>query len=82
MRPRILSGSRVTVGPIPYNEMPTEGDIVLVKVRGRVLLHLVKSVRGTAKKGEVLIGNNHGGINGWAGRDAIYGRVIAIEPPK
>lgn len=37
------------------------GDIVFCKVKGRYYTHLVKA------KGDrgVLIGNNHGRINGW-----------------
>lgn len=47
----------------------TVGDVVLVRVHGRVYLHLIKATDG----GRFLIGNNRGGINGWVGPDAIYG---------
>lgn len=52
------------------------GDIVLVKVKGRVYLHLVKAINN----GRYLIGNNRGGINGWVGANAIYGIATQVEP--
>jgi hypothetical protein len=51
------------------------GDIVLVRVNGRVYLHLIKAVGG----GRFLIGNNKGGVNGWVGPNAIYGVATAVE---
>ena len=45
-------------------------DIVLCKVKGNHYLHLVKAVG----KKRVLIGNNHGHINGWTKN--IYGKVV------
>lgn len=52
------------------------GDIVLVRVRGRVYLHLIKAI---ANK-RFLIGNNRGGTNGWVRSNAIYGVATRIEP--
>jgi hypothetical protein len=49
---------------------------VLVRGRGRVYLHLIKAVDGR----RFLIGNNHGGINGWIGPHTIYyGIATRIE---
>lgn len=49
-----------------------KGDIVYCKVRGRAMTHKVLAV---ADDGKVLIGNNHGHVNGWT-RD-----IIAIATP-
>jgi hypothetical protein len=51
------------------------GDIVLVRVRGRVVLHLIRAIDGQ----RCLIGNDHGHINGLAGPAAVYGIATAIE---
>ena len=51
------------------------GDIVLVRVHRTDYLHLVKAV----DRGRFLIGNNRGGVNGWVGRQALYGRAIQID---
>jgi hypothetical protein len=50
------------------------GEIVLVRCRGHECLHLVKARRGD----QFLIGNNRGGINGWVGRQAIFGVAIQV----
>lgn len=52
------------------------GDLVLVKVKGRVYLHLIKA----KAKGRFLIGNNRGGTNGWVGKNSIFGIATQIEP--
>jgi hypothetical protein len=52
-------------------------DIVLVKVKGTVYLHLIKAVQDRRYQ----IGNNRGGINGWVGRDAIYGLAVSVAGP-
>jgi hypothetical protein len=70
MKGRVESGQAVTIDPA---REPGEGDVVLVKVKGRVFLHLVKKVLS----GPLFqIGNNKGGVNGWVGRDAIYGVMV------
>jgi hypothetical protein len=58
-RPKVRDWARVTVSPCRPEELRV-GDIVLVSVRGRVYLHLIKTIDGR----RFLIGNNHGGING------------------
>jgi hypothetical protein len=72
MRPRVCGGARVTVAPCGTAQLRT-GD--LVRVRGRVYLHLIKAIDGK----RFLIGNNHGGINGWVGPQCIYGIATRIE---
>ena len=75
MRPRIESGATVVVRPLLPDE-PSVGDAVLVKVRGNVYLHIVQAIKGKAEKIQYLIGNNHGGLNGWASRSSVYGKVV------
>jgi len=75
MKGKVESGSKVTVEPIPLDEIEI-GDIVLCKVKGRQYLHLVKA----KDKGRFLIGNNRGYTNGWT--SAIYGKATKIEKPK
>jgi hypothetical protein len=67
MTPRIKSGETVTL--IPIDGPLAKGNVVLVKVRGRVYLHRVLA----CDNDRVLIGNNHGGINGWVTKDSVYG---------
>jgi len=74
MRPKVLDGAHVTVAPCRPENLKT-GDIVLVKVRRQVYLHLIKAIEGE----RFLIGNNHGRINGWVGTHAIYGIAIKID---
>ena len=62
----------VTVEPLGQRA-PEVGDIVLVRRRGHEYLHLVKAHQGD----QFLIGNNRLGINGWVGRQAIFG--VAVE---
>lgn len=74
MRGRIESGQLVTVEPI--GDKPAEkGEAVLCEVAGSQYLHLVKAVQGD----RFLIGNNHGGVNGWTHKRRVYGRVVKIE---
>lgn len=75
MSPRIESGQLCTVEPaLPENLRP--GDIVLCRVHGTEYLHFVKAVQG----GRFQIGNNRGHINGWVGPNAIFGRLLRVEP--
>ena len=78
MRPLVESGATVTLAPYGEEQEPAVNDIVLVKVRGSVYLHLVKAVRGRAEARQYQIGNNQGGINGWVSLRAIYGRAVEI----
>jgi hypothetical protein len=79
MRPLVESGATVTLAPCADGQDPAVDDIVLVKVRGVIYLHLIKAVRGRAEDRQYQIGNNRGGINGWVSRRAIYGKAIQVE---
>lgn len=74
MTGRVNDRDHVTVAPYGAAE-PAVGDVVLVRCSGREYLHLVKARHGD----RYLIGNNRGGINGWVGRRAIFGRAVHIE---
>ncbi len=75
MRGRIESGQLVTLDP---SREPEVADAVLCRCKGNVYVHLVKAIQGHGDARRFLIGNNRGGINGWVGRAAIYGVVIAV----
>ncbi len=74
MKGKVNDGALVTVEPCNPETLVT-GDIVLVHVRGKDYLHLIKAVN----QGRFLIGNNRGGLNGWVGPNAIYGKATKIE---
>ena len=76
MTPKIRSGQLCTIEPV-RPEAVEVGDAVLVELPGRRrYLHLVKA----ATRDRVLIGNNHGRVNGWASRDKVYGRLVRVDP--
>jgi len=67
MLPRIKSGQEVTINPV--NGMLSINTVVLVKCKGSVYLHKVSAIQGDRYQ----ISNNHGHVNGWVHRSAIYG---------
>lgn len=74
MTPRVRNGEIVTLAPI--GDQPVEkGEVVLVKVKGIVYLHLVHAVGPD----QVLIGNNHGRTNGWTSKSSVYGRMVSTR---
>ncbi len=73
MKGKIESGQLCEVAPTTDNL--GEGDIVLVKVKGRVYLHLITAI---SKSGTFLISNNKGYNNGWVERTAIFGKLVSI----
>jgi hypothetical protein len=73
MSGKIESGQLCTVEPAT-NELQV-GDIVLCKVKGREFLHLIKAIQGERYQ----IGNNRGFINGWIGRNGIFGKCVRVE---
>ena len=75
MSPKIESGQLCTVSPVDAATL-VAGDIVLCKVKGSEYLHLVKAIQGQ----RFQIGNNRGFINGWVGANAIFGRLMHVEP--
>jgi hypothetical protein len=74
MAGKVNDGDLVTLKPCLAEQLEV-GDIVLVHVKGHVYLHLIKAI----DQNRFLIGNNRGGINGWVGPHAIYGRATQIE---
>lgn len=74
MVPLIQSGELVIIAPVDDVSTLRKGDIVLVRVSGNDYLHLIKAIRPGPR---FQIGNNRGGINGWAGVEQIFGRLIA-----
>ena len=72
MTPILMSKQPVELTPCTWEEVEKD-DIVYCKVRGNYYTHLVK---GTNIKRGVLIGNNHGHINGWTKK--VYGKVTKI----
>jgi hypothetical protein len=75
MKGRVNDGNLVTIEPC-QPETLNVGDIVLVRVRGTDYLHLIKARDGD----RFQIGNNRGGINGWVGKNGIYGIATKVEP--
>ncbi|MGL4374413.1 MAG: hypothetical protein ACRCS6_11540 [Turicibacter sp.] len=71
MVPLIKSGQKHKLIPITIEECKV-GDIVYCKVKGNLYTHLVKAVGDRG----LLIGNNHGKINGWT--KIVYGKVTEI----
>jgi len=76
MKPKVMDGATVTLAPVEP-EAVMAGDIVLVKVKGRVYLHLVKARCANRYQ----IGNNRGHINGWVGPSSIYGKAVEVQNP-
>ena len=72
MTPLLMSGETHLISPIKLEDCAV-GDIVYCKIRGRFYTHLVKAV---GERG-LLIGNNHGHINGWT--KAIFGKITLIK---
>ena len=75
----INSGDRVIIRPPFLNEGFAIGAVVLVKVRGNVYLHLIKSIRNISGNIQYQIGNNRGRINGWVSKGAIYGIAQSVN---
>lgn len=76
MTPLIMSGQKHVLDPIKDINDLSVGDIVYCKVHGRYYTHLVKAID---KMKGVLIGNNHGRLNGWTKN--VYGKVVKILKP-
>jgi hypothetical protein len=74
MLPILKSRQSVICEPVTEDTVLEKRDIVLCKVRGRHYLHLIHAIRGD----QYLIGNNHGHMNGWVTRNAIYGKCVEI----
>lgn len=79
MSGKIEDNDLVTIASCNPDELK-EGDIVLVQVRQNVYLHLIKIIEHRKAGRFFQIGNNRGGVNGWVGDVAIYGKMIKVEP--
>lgn len=76
MHPRIKNGETVSVLRVDDPNEICQGDVVLVKVRGRWWLHKVARTSGP----EMLeISNNRGHSNGWTSRSKVVGKVVPWE---
>ena len=75
MTPRVRSGAACELESVTDAAVLRRGDIVLVKVKGTVYLHLITAL----EKERVQIGNNHGRINGWTQKTNVYGRLTRVN---
>jgi len=69
MTPLIRHKEPVTLRPVQPEETLEIGMIVLVRLKGRWLLHRVKAIR----EERYLIANARGHENGWASRTQVKG---------
>lgn len=76
MKPKINSGDQVTVSS-DISDLK-ENDAVFCKVSGCYYVHLLKAIKTVKGKKLYLIGNNHGGINGWIGPNNVFGKVTDV----
>ena len=76
MRPVVPSGAEVEIAPVVVEQVEAD-DIVLVRVAGHVYLHKVLVVEPAYRRAR--IGNNRGGVNGWASFDRIYGICVSVD---
>lgn len=74
MTPKIKSGQLCTVEPT-QNHIIEKGDVVYCKVKGRQFLHLVSAIKGE----RFQISNNKGHVNGWIGKDQIFGKLVEVS---
>ena len=72
MTPRVKSGQEVVVEPIDLAALRVH-DVVLVRVAGKVYLHLVRQISRTGNLFQIA--NNKGRVNGWVTGDHIYGKA-------
>ena len=78
MTGKVNHGNLVTLVPTVIDDLAVD-DIVLVRVKGNVYLHLIKAIKQVGNQKRFLIGNNRGGTNGWVNSNAIYGIATEIE---
>lgn len=74
MTPILKSGQSVKVTPITEETELKRNDIIFCKVNGHYYLHKILAI----KNERYQIGNNHGHVNGWIGRNNIFGKVVQI----
>jgi len=71
MFPKIKNKEEVVLSPVTTD--PEIDDIVFCKVKGKMYLHLVTTIKIVKKNKKFLISNNKGHDNGWIGINAIFG---------
>jgi len=76
MTPIIYTGDLITLSSDISNI--EVGDAVFCKVRGNKFCHKVTAIRGN----QYQISNNHGHVNGWITKNAIYGKMVKVERGK
>lgn len=74
MKPKVKSGELITISPDISNLK--KGDVVFCKVGVKYYIHLLSAIQGKRYQ----ISNNHNFVNGWIGKNGIFGKVIKIEP--
>lgn len=75
MTPILKNGQACRVVPVVEGTVLEKNDIVFCKVKGSYYLHKIIAIKNNVR---YQIGNNHGKINGWIGRDSIFGKVVEI----
>lgn len=76
MVPLIHDRQQVVIAPCDPAALEI-GDIVLARVAGNILLHLVTGVDPAARR--IQIGNNLGKINGWVGYGDVAGICVTVD---
>ena len=74
MTPILKSGQVCRVEPVTEETELKKNDIVLCKVNGHIYLHKISAIDGKRYQ----ISNNHKHVNGWVGRNNIFGIVTEI----
>lgn len=74
MEPILKSRQPVRLAPCKWQDVK-QGDIVYAKAHGNYYTHIAHAVH--PEKG-VLLGNNHGHMNGWTTQ--VFGKVTEILP--
>jgi hypothetical protein len=75
MAGKIRSGQLCTVEPVADHKSLKKNDIVLCKVGGNEFLHLISAIQSD----RFQISNNKGFVNGWVGKNSIFGKCIYVR---
>lgn len=73
MTPYLKSRQAVICIPVTEETELKKRDIVLSKANGHFYLHFIHAIKNN---NQFLIGNAHGHMNGWVGRNNIFGKVV------
>lgn len=71
MHPFIPNGTRCIIAPVTDETKLEKGMAVFCKIGQGYLLHKIRAFRHGGRL--VLIGNNHGHIDGWTARKNVFG---------